>query len=61
MTTIVKLPTQVKKRSNARPKSLILHIPAMVRDIMEFEHETKICLEVCTENEEKYIKIRKID
>ena len=60
MTKIYKTETTVKKRSNQRPKSLILHIPAAVRDIMEFEHNTQITLEVCLNAEnKKYIKIYK--
>ncbi len=59
MTLITRLETAVKKRSNARPKSLILHIPAFVRDIMEFEHNTPIVLDVCVENDVKCIKIYK--
>jgi len=61
MTTMLKIPTKVKKRSNSRPKSLILYIPSAVRDIMEFEHDSDIYLEVCMENDEKLLKIRKID
>lgn len=61
MTTLLKLQHKVKKRSNARPKSLILHIPAKARDLLELEHDSDICLEVCVENDEKVMKIRKID
>lgn len=61
MTTLLKLQLKVKKRSNTRPKSLILHIPAKARDIMEFEHDSDICLEICEENNNKIMKIRKID
>lgn len=56
---ILKLLTKIKKRSNTRPKSLILHIPAQIRDIMEFTHNTDIFLEVHTDGEKKYLKIYK--
>jgi hypothetical protein len=61
MTTLLKLPTKVKHRSNTRPKSLILPIPATVRDMMELEHNSDITLEVCLENDQKVLKIQKID
>lgn len=59
MALIIKLLTKVKKRSNTRPKSLILHIPAQVRDLMDLKHDTPINLEVCIDDEtkKKYIKI----
>lgn len=59
MTVLLKLQQQIKKRSNARPKSLILYIPAQVRDLMQWEHNTPINMEVCfdAETEKKYIKI----
>jgi hypothetical protein len=60
MTTLLKLPTKVKHRSNTRPKSLILPIPAAVRDIMELEHNSDITLEVCLENDQKVLQIQKI-
>ena len=61
MTTILKIPAKVKKRSNTRPKSLILYIPAQVRDIMELEHNSNITLEIIQENDEKVLKIQKLD
>ena len=61
MTTIVKIPHTIRKRSNSRPKSLILLIPALIRDVMELSAEDQVCLEVCMENNEKILKIRKID
>jgi hypothetical protein len=61
MTTLVKIPHVIRKRSNNRPKSLILLIPALIRDTMELTADDNICLEVCMENNEKILKIRKID
>lgn len=61
MTTLLKMPTKVRKRSNSRPKSLILLIPAVTRDLLELSADDNVCLEVCMENEEKYLKLRKID
>ena len=59
MTLIKRLETAVKKRSNARPKSLVLHIPATVRDIMEWEHNTPVTMDVCVENDCRILKIYK--
>lgn len=62
MKILTRLETAVKKRSNARPSSLVLHIPARVRDLMELEHNTPILLDVCMdENNQKCIKISKLD
>lgn len=61
MTTMLKIPTKVRKRSNSRPKSLILLIPAKARDLLELSADDDVCLEVCMENEEKYLKLKKID
>ncbi|WP_323736211.1 hypothetical protein PXD04_10070 [Methanosphaera sp. ISO3-F5] len=63
MTLLLKIKTAIKKRSNSRPKSLILYIPAQVRDLVEFEHGTPINLEVCLDDKtkKKYIKIYATD
>ena len=62
MTNISYYETKLRKVSNQRPKSLILSIPANVRDIMEFEHGTHVKMEVCLDdNNKKYIKISKTD
>ena len=59
---LLKLRKKIRRDTAARPKSLILPIPAQVRDIMKFEHGTEISMEVCLdENEEMYIKVQKID
>ena len=59
MTNISYFETKLRKVSNKRPKSLILSIPATVRDIMEFEHGTSVKIEVCLDDKtkKKYIKI----
>jgi hypothetical protein len=61
MTVITTINHAVKKRSNKRPRSLILHIPAQVRDLMEWEHNTNITIDVCIENEKKILKIYTTD
>lgn len=61
MTLITRIIRKVQKKSNARPKSLVLYIPAEVRDIMGFQDGTQINIDVILENQEKYIKITKID
>lgn len=62
MTSLIKIPSTIKWVSKQRPKSLILRIPAAVRDIMEFEHGTSINIEVCLdENDKKFVKISKED
>lgn len=61
MTTLLRKQTKVRKRSNYRPKSLILLIPAVIRDLLELSSDDDVCLEVCMENEEKYLKLKKID
>ena len=58
---IMRTAKKLRKRSNDRPKSLVLHIPAAVRDIMEFEHGTEVQIDVIAENDEKYVVIRKQD
>lgn len=58
---IMRIAKKLRKRSNERPKSLVLHIPAAVRDIMEFEHGTEVQIDVIAENDEKYVVIRKQD
>ena len=59
---LLKMRKKIRRDTAARPKSLILPIPAQIRDMMEFEHGTEITMEVClNENKEKYIKVQKID
>ena len=59
MTSLIKVDAKIRRASHRRPKSLILSINPTIRDIMEFEHETPITMEVCVENEEKYVKLYK--
>lgn len=61
MTSILKMPITVKKRSKDRPKSLILLIPAKARDIMEIKADEQLCLKICKENDKKVLKLEKID
>lgn len=59
---ITKFEKKLRKVSKQRPKSLILNIPSTIRDLMEFEAETTVSLQVCvSEDGEKYLKIQKID
>ena len=54
---------KIRRDTKARPKSLILPIPAQIRDIMKFEHGTEVTIEVClNENKEMYLRVQeKID
>ena len=62
MTILLKVISTLRRPSKQRPKSLILSINPQVKDLMEFKHEDKITVEVCLDkNNEKYIKIRKMD
>jgi antitoxin component of MazEF toxin-antitoxin module len=61
MTLITRITKKIQKKSNARPKSLVLYIPASIRDIMELQDGTNVNVDVILENEERYIKITKID
>lgn len=55
---LLKTETEIKHVSKQRDKSLILRIPANIRDVMEYEHGTPITVEVHVENNEKYLKIK---
>lgn len=48
---------KIRMVSKAQNKSLILPVPATIRDIMNFKHGTPIKWEVCLNDKEKYIKI----
>lgn len=53
---------QIRRASKSRPRTLVTPVPATVRDLMNFEHGTKIKWEVyINEQGKKYIKISKID
>ena len=61
MTSILKVDAKIRRASHQRPKSLILSINPLIRELMELEHGTPVTLEVCLSKEnEKYIKIRKV-
>ena len=61
VTKIYKARNKIRKVSSATPKSVIAPIPAVIRDIMEFQHGTKIEWTVYTdENGNKFIKINEI-
>lgn len=57
----LRLETTINKQSNARPKSLILRIPAKVRDILELEPDTQVILDIYQDEKEKYLKMYKKD
>ena len=59
MTLKYKMPVKARKVSNARPKSLILTIPAAARDILKIEPNEQLMLEVYQNENETYIKIYK--
>jgi len=52
---------KVRRDSKQRPNSLILSIPAQIRDLMNLTHGTPIKWTVCVENEKIYCKIEKQD
>jgi len=58
---VQRITKKLQKKSNARPKSLVLHIPAAVRDIMGYEHGTELILDVIVEDDDKYVVMRKQD
>ena len=60
MTIITRLEKQVKARSKDRPKSLLLLIPAIVRDLMDLKLNDTLIIEV-VEEEKRYLKIYKKD
>jgi hypothetical protein len=59
MTLVTRLEKKVKYRSKDRPKSLLLLIPAVMRDILELTYNDTVILDVCVENDEKFVKIYK--
>ena len=62
MTKLFEKEAVVRKASKHRPKSLILHIPPVIRDVLELKADDNIILEAYIENTgEKHIKIRKLD
>lgn len=62
MTKIHEFEHKIRRVSKSHEKSLILPVPAKVRDIMELKHDDKVMWEIhVNENGEKYLIIRKID
>lgn len=61
MTKIHEFEHKIRRVSKSHQKSLILPVPAKVRDIMDFKHDDRVKWEIHVENEEKYIILRKID
>ena len=59
MTLIARLEKKVKYRSKDRPKSLLLLIPAMVRDILELKYNDSVIIDIIVEDDKKYVKIYK--
>ena len=59
MTLLTRLEKQVKSRSKDRPKSLLLLIPAMVRDLMDLKVNDTLILDIVEENNKRYMKIYK--
>lgn len=47
------------KVSKARPKSLVLRIPAIIRDLLELNTGDTVTLDVIEEQDCRYIKIYK--
>ncbi len=52
---------KIRCNNKQRPNSLILAIPAQIRDLMNFTHGTPVKWTVCVEDEKIYCKIEKQD
>ena len=62
MTSLIKVEGRVRRPSKQRPKSLILSINPLIKELMGLDHNTKLTIEVCLdENNKKFVKIRKKD
>ena len=63
MTTkiIYETQTTLKAVSKDRQKSLIFRISGTLRELMEFKHGTQVKVEVCLDDNTKYIKIYEKD
>ena len=59
MVKILQKNTKIKRVSKSRPKSVILPIPAAIRDILELQHDDQVTIEACMEEKKKYIKVYK--
>lgn len=59
MTKMYETENKLRMVSKSHSKSLILPVPATIRDIMKFEHGTPIKWEVCLNENKKYIKLYK--
>jgi len=59
MTKILQKDIQLKYVSKSRPKSLILRIPASIRDILELKYDDTVTLEACMDENQKYLKVYK--
>ena len=58
-TTLISKDVKLKYVSKSRPKSLILRIPAIIRDLLELTYDDTITMDVVIEDEVKCIKIYK--
>ena len=54
---LLKMKNKIRRDSKQRPKSLILPIPAQIRDTMKFEHGTPVTWTVCSNEEKNELKI----
>lgn len=60
MTKLFKKEATVRKASKNRPQSLILHIPPVIRDVLELKADMQIILEANIDKTgETYIKMMK--
>jgi len=48
---ILRTEKKIRRDTASRPRSLILPIPANMRDVLEFEHGTEVILTVCSNDE----------
>ena len=62
MTKMLETVSTARRPSKRRPQSLILAVPPIMREYLEIEHQSMIRWKACVdENNEKYLKIQKID
>ena len=59
MTKIFEKEATIRKASKNRQKSLILHIPPVIRDYMELQADEQIIISANLDAGERYIKIKK--
>ena len=59
MTKLLSKDVKLKYVAKSRPKSLILRIPAVIRDLLELTYDDTVTMDVIIEDDVKWIKIYK--